>query len=171
MNDRPATIRNIVLTGFMGTGKTTVGQIVADFIGWHFVDTDDEIIHRFGMSIPVIFEVHGEEGFRRFETIVAQSVAARNQQVIATGGGMMLSEANRKLFMSAGWVICLTADHVTIRERLSGASDRPLAWNWEKLLKERQNVYNQLPYQIDTTDRTPAEVAQEIIDVWRKSLR
>src|SRR5690606_8890548 len=113
---QPIVIRNIVLTGFMGTGKTTVGRLVADFIRWKFVDADEEIVARVGRSIPEIFAQEGEEGFRRYESAVCQSLAARSQHVIATGGGMLVDPANRAVMMAAGFVICLTASPETIRQ-------------------------------------------------------
>ncbi len=172
LNNEPVAVRNIVITGFMGTGKTTVGELVADAVGWRFVDSDEEIVERFGMSIPVIFELHGEEGFRRFESIVAQSLAARSQHVIATGGGMLVDPANLQIMQSSGWVVCLTATPEAIRERLEDDLEgRPLAPNWKKLLNQRQEAYARIPYQIDTTGKSPEQVAGEIIDVWRRSLR
>lgn len=159
--------RNIILAGFMGTGKTTVGQLVADFIGWHFVDTDDEIIHRVGMTIPEIFEKEGEAGFRRYEKIICQSVVAESKQVISTGGGLLIDSANRDLMLKSGLVICLTASQAAIQERIEEGSGRPLAQNWRKLLESRREIYAALPYQIDTTDSTPREVAERVIALWR----
>lgn len=168
---QPIVIRNIVLTGFMGTGKTTVGRLVADFIRWKFVDADEEIVARVGRSIPEIFAQDGEEGFRRYESAVCQSLAARSQHVIATGGGMLVDPSNRAVMMAAGFVICLTASPDAIRQRLTSFEGRPLAPNWETLLEQRRAAYAEIPYQIDTTDRTPEDVAQEIIRIWQKSLK
>ncbi len=159
--------RNIILAGFMGTGKTTVGQLVADFIGWHFVDTDDEIIHRVGMTIPEIFEKEGEAGFRRYEKIICQSVVAESKQVISTGGGLLIDPANRELMQKSGLVICLTASQETIQERIEEGEGRPLAKNWRNLMDARRTIYASLPYQIDTTDSTPREVAERVIALWR----
>jgi len=169
-NQYPVAIRNIILTGFMGTGKTTVGKLVADFVGWHFVDADEEIEERVGLTIPEIFACDGEQGFRRYEKIVCQLLAAREHQVIATGGGMLIDPDNRALMLSSGFVICLTASSDVIRERLSDFEGRPLAPNWETLLVQRETIYAQLPYQIDTTGRTPEDIALEIADIWRNAL-
>ena len=159
--------RNIVLTGFMGTGKTTIGQIVADFIGWHFVDSDDEIVHRFGMSIPTIFDKHGEAGFRRYERIICQSLASGKEQVISTGGGMLIDPVNRELMMRNGLVICLTASLASLRKRLKNGKGRPLAKDWETLFQKRQDIYAQIPYQLDTTDLSPRKVAEKVVALWR----
>lgn len=159
--------RNIILTGFMGTGKTTVGQIVADFIGWHFVDTDDEIVHRVGMSIPEIFEKQGEVGFRRYERVVCQSLVAGSKQVISTGGGILIDSQNRDLLLKSGLVICLRASAEVIQERLADGVGRPLAQGWERLLETRRPIYDQMPYQIDTSELIPREVAEKVVALWR----
>jgi len=162
--------RNIILTGFMGTGKTTVGQIVADFIGWHFVDSDDEIVQRIGKSVADIFAQEGEAAFRRYERIICQSLAARESQVIATGGGMLVDPANRELMLMSGLVICLTAAPDSIQERLESGAGRPLATNWqalEALLEQRKADYAAIPYQIDTTGLTSQQVAEKVVALWK----
>jgi shikimate kinase len=162
--------RNIILGGFMGTGKTTVGQIVADYIGWHFVDTDDEIVHRFGKSIPAIFAAQGEATFRRYETVVAQSLAAGSEQVIATGGGLLVDPANLAMMQASGFVVCLTADPLTIEQRLIDEHEgRPLAANWRDLLASRATAYAKITHQIETTGKAPRTVAEEVIALWRES--
>lgn len=161
--------RNIILTGFMGTGKTTVGELVADTIGWHFVDMDDEIVERIGRSIPQIFADEGEAGFRRYERIICQSLAARDSQVIATGGGALVDPANRALMIQSGMVICLNAAPEALRERLGDGSGRPLAPNWEALLQQRQAAYAEIPYQIETTELTPEQVAEKVVRLWSDS--
>ncbi|MDX1991624.1 MAG: shikimate kinase [bacterium] len=163
------TPRNIILTGFMGTGKTTVGQLVADFIGWHFVDTDDEVESRFGKSIPDIFKEDGEAAFRRYERIICQSLAARDTQVIATGGGALVDPATRELMLLSGLVVCLTASPEVIHQRLADGEGRPLAANWEQLLEQRREAYAAIPYQIDTSDLEPQDVAEKVIGLWRGS--
>lgn len=160
--------RNIVLTGFMGTGKTTVGQLVADFLGWSFVDADDEIIERTGLTIPQIFERDGEIGFRRIESIVCQSLAARSQTVIATGGGMLVNEANRELMIASGLVVCLVTDVEVLAKRLRHDRNRPLAQgDWRALMERRKAAYNSIPHQVDTTQKSPPQVAREIVTLWQ----
>ncbi len=159
--------RNIILAGFMGVGKTTVGQIVADFIGWHYADTDDEIIHRVGLSVQEIFTKEGEEGFRRYEQIVCQSLAAKSEQVISTGGGLLMNENNRNLMLKSGMVICLHASEKVLEARLSDINERPLVKNWRELLESRREVYASLPYHIDTSNLSPREVAEKVVALWR----
>lgn len=153
----------------MGTGKTTVAHLLADRIRWRFVDADDEIVARFGMSIPEIFAQHGEAGFRRFERIVCQSLAAGDQQVIATGGGMLIDPVNRQLMEASGLLVCLLAEPDTIRERLADGEGRPLAGDWETLYEQRRAAYAAMPYHVDTTGRTPEEVVDEVLELWRTS--
>lgn len=159
--------RNIILAGFMGVGKTTVGQIVADFIGWHYADTDDEIVQRVGMSIPEIFNHEGEEGFRRYEQIITQSLAARAQQVISTGGGLFMDKHNRELMLKSGLVICLHASETVLKSRIEDDAGRPLAKNWRELLESRRSMYASLPYHIDTSTLNPREIAEKVIALWR----
>lgn len=163
--------RNIVLGGFMATGKSTVGMMVADGLRWRFVDTDDEIIERTGMTIPEIFEQHGEAGFRRFERAICQSLAARSGYVIATGGGLLIDPANLALMQATGVVICLNAEPQVIAQRLQGGNGRPLAPNWETLYEQRRAAYAAIPHQIDTTGKTPQQVAQEVIALWKRESR
>ncbi len=165
---QPAAMGNIVITGFMGTGKTTVGRLVADFTGWCFVDADAEIEVRVGMTIPEIFVQEGEAGFRRYETAVCQSLAARSQLVIATGGGMLIDPENLAVMKSSGLVVCLTATPDVIEQRLLEADNRPLAGNWKELFVQRRSAYSAIAYQIDTSHTPPEAVAQEIVCLWQR---
>ena len=117
---------NIILTGFMGTGKTTVGRALADRLGWRFVDLDDRIAERAGKSVPAIFEEDGEAAFRDLETAVCRQIASERGLVVATGGGAVLRAANREALEKAGTVICLEATPDTILERVGAGNDRPM---------------------------------------------
>jgi shikimate kinase len=154
----------------MGTGKTTVGELLADFLGWRFIDADAEIVERTGRSIPEIFEQDGEAGFRRIESVICQSLAARTEVVIATGGGMLVNEHNRAVMLSSGFVVCLNAAPETIAERVAGDEGRPLLrGDWRALLESRREAYAAIPTQIDTTDKTPEAVAKEILWLFRNA--
>ncbi len=168
--DRNSNI-NIVLTGFMATGKTTVGRLVADQLQRPFIDADEEIIRRAGMSIPQIFERDGEAGFRALEKQVCRDLASERGQVIATGGGMLVDAENRHLMQESGFVICLDAPSEVIRARLALVTDRPLAGDWAALLDKRRGAYAAIPVHIDTSDRTPEEIAEEIVQRWRSESR
>jgi shikimate kinase len=161
--------RNIVLGGFMGTGKSTVGKLVAARLGWDFVDGDDAIMRHVGKSISEIFESEGEAAFRMYETEVAQTLASLERYVIATGGGALVNPRNLETFMATGVVICLNAEKATIRRRLGNFAGRPLAPNWEALLDQRRAAYASIPYQIDTTDKSPTQTAEEVIAIWRNA--
>ncbi|MBI5666626.1 MAG: shikimate kinase [Chloroflexi bacterium] len=159
------------MTGFMGTGKTTVGQLVADRLGRPFMDTDAEIVHRMGMSIPEIFAKEGEAGFRHIERRLCRFLAAGRGLVIATGGGTLVDAGNREVMLASGVVVCLTATPEAIEARLKEDSgERPLLrGNWRALLEQRRAAYDAIPVQIDTTDKTPAQVAQEVVERWQQT--
>lgn len=158
---------NLVLTGFMGTGKTTVGQQIARKTGLPLVDSDALITARAGMTVPEIFRQHGEAEFRRLEREVCAEVAARRGQIIATGGGMLVNPDNLRTMMASGVVICLWASEDELRQRLTADPSRPLASNWEAVLAARTDTYKALPHHILTTGRTPDSIADEAIALWR----
>ena len=160
---------NIVLAGFMGTGKTTIGQIVADRLGMPFIDLDDAIEAEAGQSIAEIFASRGEATFRRLEAQIAGQIAAQSGLVVATGGGTLLNSDTRAAFAGKSLLVCLTADPGTILERVAGDEVRPLAQDREALITlmgDRAALYASLPYHVDTTDRTPEQAAEEVIRIW-----
>ncbi|MCA9985122.1 MAG: shikimate kinase [Anaerolineales bacterium] len=163
--------KNIILTGFMGTGKTTVGQILAARLGYEFVDTDVLIEARTGRSIPAIFAEDGEAAFRQLERDIAAELAVQQGLVIATGGRLMLDPANAAALGGTGRIFCLTATPELILARVLAdekAIERPLlqgpdpATRIRQLLAERAPLYAQFD-QVDTTGLTAAEVAEEIL--------
>ena len=161
---------NIVITGFMGTGKTTVGQILARKLNREFIDMDAQIEERARMTIPQIFQRSGEDGFRALERQLVYELALRNGLVIATGGGALVHDEMRQTMIESGLVVCLNATKADIRERLAENQHRPLAAGWESLLEARQSAYNQIPFQIMTTGKTPEEIAGEIAALDRGAL-
>lgn len=166
------TDRNIVITGFMGTGKTTVGRLLAEKLGRPFVDTDAEIVARAGRSIPDIFKQDGEEAFRLLERRLCRFLAAQRGMVIATGGGMLVDQGNRDVMLASGFVICLTAAPETIAARVGASStERPLLQgDWRGLLEKRRAAYEAIPNQIDTTHKTPRQVAEEVMALWQQTV-
>jgi shikimate kinase len=164
---------NLVLTGFMGTGKTTVGRLVAEKLDMEFVDTDAAIESQNG-PIKAIFEDQGEAAFREIEKVVATELGNRSGLVIATGGKMLLDAANVDSLGRTGMIFCLTATSDEIVARVTdefGHTDRPLLATSEprkrvaELLAERAAGYSQFR-QIATSRRTAVEVAEEIAGVW-----
>ena len=161
--------RNIILTGFMGTGKTTVGRLLSERLNRQFVDSDELIVARNGRSIADIFSTEGESFFRDLESQITQELAAKRGMVIATGGRLMLDPHNAELLSATGAVFCLTADPEQILARVaSDDTRRPLlagpnpAWHIRQLLHERAKDYGRFP-QIITSGKSAAAVAAEII--------
>ncbi|MDY6876236.1 MAG: 3-dehydroquinate synthase [Chloroflexota bacterium] len=164
-------IGNIVLTGFMGTGKTSVGRQVARRTGRAFVDMDTEIEARAGKSLPRIFAEDGEGMFRRMEAALCEELSAQQGLVIATGGGALVDPINRAR-MRSGTIVCLTCDVDEIMQRVSeDNSDRPLLnvghprAEIERLLELRREAYRAIPWQIDTTDLSVEEVAVRVVGI------
>ncbi len=164
MENRP---RNIVLTGFMATGKTTVGRIVADVLRLRFVDVDAEIVRREGQSIAQIFAQRGEPAFRQVEAELCRQFAAQSGLVIATGGGALVNAETLAAMTEGGLVICLWAPIEVIRARLSGETGRPLAGDWQAVLERRKAAYEAMPHHVYTGGKIPEEVAKEIVTLWR----
>jgi shikimate kinase len=160
---------NVTLTGFMGTGKSTVGRLLAVRLASRFVDTDQWIVAQDGRSIPTIFAQSGEAAFRQWEAQAAQTLAAERGLVIATGGGLLLNPANVAALAPTGPIFCLTARPDTIWQRLQGdEGKRPLlnhphpAQRIQELLQARAAAYGRFP-QIPTDDRTPEQVVVQIL--------
>ena len=158
---------NVVLTGFMGTGKTTVGRLLAVHLDFVFVDTDEVIEQRFG-AIAGIFDSNGEALFRDYEREVALELAAADGLVIATGGKLMLDDVNAAALSSRGRVFCLASSPTEIMRRLGAdptgrpllAGSDPLA-RIEMLLAERQSRYGWFE-QVPTDGRTPDEIVADL---------
>lgn len=164
--------KNIILTGFMGTGKTTVGRLLAERLGYEFLDTDVTIERQNGRSITTIFSEQGEAAFRHMERMLAQELAQKEGMVISTGGRMMLDPENVAVLKRNGRIFCLAAAPKTILLRVQldeKLMERPLLavpnplGRIHELLQERQEKYQQFP-QIMTDDKTPEAVVQMIID-------
>ena len=122
MNERS----NIYLVGLMGAGKTTIGRQLARRLGRRFYDSDHEIVARTGVPIPTIFEIEGEEGFRRRESLAIAELTSGTDIVLATGGGVVLSPENRKRLHDTGWVVYLNVPPPMLFERTRHDRNRPL---------------------------------------------
>lgn len=164
--------RVIVLTGFMGTGKTTVGKRLAARLGWIFVDTDAVIANREGRPIAEIFSAAGEAFFRTREREVIAESARLTDAVIATGGGAIVDDANFEVLRRAGLFVCLTASAERILERTSG-EDRPLLQGGDRerrvgeMLAARADAYARVPHHVDTTNLTPDSIVDRILGLYR----
>ena len=148
----------IIFIGPMGAGKTTIGKQVASHFGCDFYDSDRVIEERTGVSIPLIFELEGEEGFRRRETEVLADLCEKKNIVIATGGGAILREENRKILQNNSLVIFLDASLEQLFERTCKDRNRPLLQTKDpkeklkQLLDQRLAIYRQMADIIITTD-------------------
>lgn len=162
--------RNIFLTGFMGCGKTTVGHVLAQRLGWEFVDLDHAIVEEAGMSVKEIFAAHGEPYFRELESRVLVRIAAGSGQVVSTGGGAVIDRGNRAVMHEYGRIVNLSADVQTILARVRGNNERPLladAPSIDKIstmLKAREEFYADADLRIDTTGKDVSGVVDEVLD-------
>jgi len=160
--------KNIILTGFMGVGKTSVGTRLAKDIGFTFVDTDELIEADQKMSITDIFAKLGEPRFRDIESGVIQRVMAGGNQVVSTGGGAVIRDGNRAAFKKAGLVVCLSARPEVIYERIRHETHRPLLRTSaplakiKELLESRSAFYAQADLTIDTSEITVEDVIRGI---------
>ena len=130
--------RNIYLVGPMGSGKTTIGSRLAERLGLEFVDCDQEIEARTGVSVNLIFDIEGESGFRQRESRILKELCARKGVLLATGGGAVVSESNRKLLRTNGLVIYLQTSIAQQLERLRRDRSRPLLQTDDKEAKLRK---------------------------------
>ena len=161
----------VVLTGFMGTGKSAVGRRVAERLGRRLVDTDVEIERIEGMPVREIFARSGEARFRELERRVVAESCNAGDVVIATGGGTILDAGNRSALADGALMVCLGASPETIARRVRAyAADRPLlagarslTARIRELLDARQSIYAAVPLQIDTSKRTIEQVADTIV--------
>jgi len=159
---------NLALIGFMGTGKTSVGRLVADNLGFEFLDTDELIQSHTGRTIADIFAKDGEPAFRALEKQVIQEISTRAKTVIATGGGLPTNAENLAVLKSFALVVCLWASPEKIWERVRHQSHRPLLHdaNPQKKIREllavREPFYKQADVLINTDLRSVREAAQQI---------
>jgi 3-dehydroquinate synthase len=166
-------MRSVVLTGFMGTGKTAVGSEVARRLGRRFIDTDTLITEAAGLPIPEIFARFGETRFRAFEREAIERACAEPGAVVATGGGAMVDPENRARLKAAGPVICLDADVDTIARRVGDDPGRPLLRGGDPrervraLLAERATAYAAADHRVDTSGRTVGEVVDAVLAIAR----
>ena len=120
-------VPRILLIGMMGSGKTTVGRIVAERLGWDFVDSDAEVVSSTGMTVAELFETRGEAGFRKEESrVLRESLAGTTPMVLSVAGGAVLDPANQELLRSRGTVVWMRAESDTLIRRIGAGSGRPL---------------------------------------------
>ena len=170
-SDPPSACReNIVLVGFMGSGKSSIGRQLAKRLGFQFLDTDQLIVQRTGKEISQIFAEKGEPAFRELETATLISVSHLNRCVIATGGGAVMREANRAIMREIGFVVRLTASEDVIFERVSRNNKRPLLQTRDPrgtlrtLLESRREFYDAAAqFTLDTTHMAHGQAVEAVV--------
>lgn len=163
-------VKNIYLVGFMGTGKTTVGKILATKLKLQFMEMDEVIEKEEARPITEIFATKGEPYFRKIESNLLKKISTEMNLVVSCGGGLICNKENLKLLKRTGTVFNLAAAAKTIYERTKKYSHRPLlnvddpTKKIDQLIQKRNQYYNKAHHTIDTTEISPDEVADKIID-------
>lgn len=166
--------RNIVLCGFMATGKSSVGKRLAEILGREFLDLDALIEAEEGMPISQIFARKGEPAFRALESRMVERVAERSGCVIAAGGGAILNPKNFETLKRSGVVVVLEADADTVLSRIGDGEDRPLLRVADKrtrireLMEQRKEAYAMADFAVDTSHLGIEEVALQLVDRLRE---
>ncbi len=162
---------NVVLVGPMGAGKSTIGRQLAKSLKMRFVDSDHEIEHRTGVDIPLIFELEGEEGFRKRESLMIEELTSKADLVLATGGGAVLDPRSRELMRLNGVVVYLSASIDHLLKRTGKDSKRPLLktedprGRMRELLMLRELLYREVAdFTVDTGGRSVKTVINEIVE-------
>ena len=160
---------NIILIGPMGSGKTSTGRMLAKEMGYVFLDTDEEVTKRTGVSVAYIFDVEGEEGFRKRECLALKECLNDNNKIISTGGGIVLSKENRDLLQDRGTVVYLQTSIRSQVKRTASTNNRPLLQNkdpeetLEKLMLTRAPLYEEIAdITIMTDNKSLQEMSKEI---------
>jgi shikimate kinase len=161
---------NLFLVGMMGAGKTTLGKALAQRLRREFVDTDRLLVERTGVPVATVFEIEGEDGFRRRESALLAEICARDHSVVATGGGVVLDEGNRRLMRESGTVVYLKARVESLWERTRHDSSRPLLatpnprQRLAEILDERDPLYRQAAHVIvETGSQSAATLVGRVV--------
>ncbi len=167
--------KNIALIGFMATGKSTIGPLLAEKNGYALIDTDKLVEADMGMKIAAIFSTLGEAEFREAEHKALKKALEMDKTVISTGGGMILLKKNRELLTQKAFVVSLSAQPETIFDRVKGDNTRPLLkcedplLRIKQLLAERQQYYDCCDFKISTDDWTAEQCCQKILEAYRET--
>lgn len=162
--------RSVVLVGMMGAGKSSIGRRLASRLGVSFVDADSEIENAAGMTIPEIFEQHGEQYFRDGEARVIARLMESGPQVLATGGGAVMTQRTRDLIRNKGVSVWLKADVEVLAKRTKRRNDRPLADRLKELLPQREPIYAQSDIAVQSRDEPHDLIVGEIVAALVKHL-
>mgnify|MGYP003314435118 CR=1 FL=1 len=172
---QPDRVLNIILVGFMASGKSSVSRALSRRCGWPRVDADDEIVSRAGKPIADIFRDSGEDAFRDLERSVVSEICGEKGRIIAAGGGSFIDDENRRMMLEGGTVFYLSASPETIHRRVTtgnpNAPARPLLGTGnpldriKELLAQRTPAYSQAHHAVETDGRTPDQVAQAVLKI------
>lgn len=168
--------KNIILIGYRGSGKTTVGKFLADKIKYEFADTDEYIEKNQKISIPEIVDRYGWNYFRNIETKITKSISLNNNMVVSTGGGIILRQENMDNLKKNGWTVYLRTTPLKIYDRIKDSQNRPsLTGNKSfldeiyEVLKEREHLYEKYAdYIIDTDDYNITELSEVLKDEYKR---
>ena len=169
-------MKNLILIGFMGSGKSSVGKRVAQKLDFHFVDTDELIERRMGKSVTQIFERYGEAYFRDLEKHVMRELAGRTHLVVATGGGSVIADENWGSWRRNGIIALLETDAETIHQRTRHHTHRPLLQGTDALVKikslltERLRRYAMADFSVNTVGKTCDEVAKTVLEEYYRRI-
>ena len=163
--------RNIILVGFMGTGKTVTGRVLAERTGMELVDMDSLIEKQQGKTIPEIFANDGEPAFRALERELVKELSKCRGLIVSTGGGIVLNPDNIADFEKTGLVVCLTASPETVFQRVEKDTARPLLSGdkkeqIEKLLARRKPLYEAIAHRVKTDGLTDKQTADRILELY-----
>jgi shikimate kinase len=160
-------MKNVYLIGFMGSGKSTVGKILAEKLNMNFIDIDKLIEEKEGMKIKDIFEQKGESYFRELERKQIEAIVNQEGLVVSTGGGLGANLDNMNLMKKNGDVVWLDVSLNTVLDRLKNDQDRPLlkqpTEKIKQLFEERKNVYRLANIRINADKKTPSQIVEEIL--------
>lgn len=168
---------NLVLIGFMGTGKTTVGKRLAQRLNIGFKDTDEEVQRVTGLTIKELFDKYGEIRFRSEEAAAIRRIIREDNQVIATGGGAVLNPENIKALRENGLIFCLEAPPEVIYERVKHKNTRPLLDEENlmdtiiRLLGERRDLYKNADFTLETSQNSAEIIVEEIIRLYTQEVK
>ncbi len=168
--------KNLILCGFMGSGKSTIGKLLAEKLGARFIDTDLYIEQKEGMTISEMFEKYGEEYFRAREREVCEELSQLQKTVISTGGGTLLNDDNLKALKKSGVIFLLNVSSRTVLTRLRNDTTRPLLQQEDKekavkmMLSNRTPLYNRAADYVIDAEETPRKVCLKIISIYNAAV-
>ena len=166
---------NLVLIGFMGSGKTTVGKRLAELLKYDFIDTDDLVEREARATVPEIFEREGEETFRAYERQAVREAVSGDDRVVACGGGVVLDDGNIEILRAKGRIFYLAAEVGEILSRTKGNQERPLInvdqreLEVASLLQERKPLYEKAAHEkVKVDSRDVEDITKDILKKWKK---